>query len=79
MEGLYKKKFDIARTDWIATAGSCFAQHIARHLRSAEFSVLDVEPPPPGMTEETARAFGYNLFSARYGNICTTRQLRQLL
>jgi GSCFA family len=79
MEGLYKKKFDIAPTDWIATAGSCFAQHIVRHLRSAEFRVLDVEPPPPGMTEQTARAFGYRLFSARYGNIYTTRQLLQLL
>ena len=31
------------------------------------------------MTEETARAFGYHLFSARYGNIYTTRQLLQLL
>jgi GSCFA family protein len=79
MEGLYKKKFDIARTDWIATAGSCFAQHIARHLRSAGFRVLDVEPPPKAMTEETARAFGYRLFSARYGNIYTSRQLLQLL
>jgi hypothetical protein len=79
MEGLYKKKFDITPTDWIATAGSCFAQHIVRHLRSGGFRVLDVEPPPPGMSEETARAFGYNLFSARYGNIYTTRQLLQLL
>jgi hypothetical protein len=79
MEGLYKKKFDIAPTDGIATAGSCFAQHIARHLRSAELRVLDVEPPPKAMTEETARAFGYRLFSARYGNIYTARQLLQLL
>ena len=31
------------------------------------------------MKEETARAFGYHLFSARYGNIYTTRQLLQLL
>jgi hypothetical protein len=79
MEGLYKAKFDIARTDRIVTAGSCFAQHIARHLRSAGFTVMDAEPPAPGMTEETARAFGYRLFSARYGNIYTIRQLLQLL
>jgi hypothetical protein len=79
LEGIYKKKFDITPDDWIATAGSCFAQHISRHLRSAGFRVLDVEPPPPGMTEEAARAFGYNLFSARYGNIYTVRQLLQLL
>lgn len=79
MEGLYKRKFDIARTDRIVTAGSCFAQHIARHLRSAGFWVIDAERPVPGMTKETARAFGYGLFSARYGNIYTTRQLLQLL
>jgi hypothetical protein len=79
MEGLYKKKFDISRTDRIVTAGSCFAQHISRHLRSAGFKVADAEPPPKGMAEETARAFGYRLFSARYGNIYTTRQLLKLL
>jgi hypothetical protein len=79
MEGLYKKKFDIARTDRIVTAGSCFAQHISRHLRSAGFKVIDAEPPPKAMTDETARAFGYRLFSARYGNIYTARQLLQLL
>lgn len=76
--GLYRRKFAIERKTQIATAGSCFAQHIARHFRARGFSVLDVEPPPPGLTSEAAGRFGYGLFSARYANIYTARQLRQV-
>lgn len=76
--GLYRRKFPISRDMPIATAGSCFAQHIARHLRARGFDVLDREPPPPFMTEQTQHRFGYGLYSARYGNIYTTRHLLQL-
>ena len=31
----------------VATAGSCFAQHIARHLRIAGFNYYVVEPGHP--------------------------------
>ena len=77
--GLYKPRFRID-PDWaVATAGSCFAQHIARHLRKNGYNVLDVEPPPPGLKGEAARALGYDLYSARYGNIYHPRQLLQLI
>ena len=76
---LYRKKFAINPTDKIATAGSCFAQHIATHLKRAGYPVLDVEPAPFGMTDETAKTFGYNLYSARYANIYVVRQLLQLV
>jgi hypothetical protein len=76
--GLYCKKFAIAPTDKIATAGSCFAQHIARYMRKKKFSVLDVEPPPPLLRDELHEKYGYALYSARYGNIYTARQLLQL-
>lgn len=79
LENLYEPKFEISRTDRVATAGSCFAQHVARHMKARGFTILDVEPPVPGMTEETAQRFGYNIYSARYGNIYTIRQLRQLV
>lgn len=79
MADLYRKKFDIAVDDAIATAGSCFAQHIANHLRSSGYSVLDVEPPPPHISAATAKKYGFGLYSARYGNIYTTRQLKQLV
>ena len=79
IENLYERKFEIAKTDRVATAGSCFAQHVARHMKARGFSILDVEPPVPGMTEETAQRFGYGIYSARYANIYTVRQLRQLV
>lgn len=71
--------FLISQTDRIAAAGSCFAQHVARHLRGRGFDFLDEEPAHPLLPADTAARYGYNLFSARYGNVYTSRQLLQLL
>ncbi len=70
--------FKIKPTDRIATAGSCFAQHIARYLRESGFRFLVTETAHPIVPAEHADAFGYGLFTARYGNIYTARQLLQL-
>lgn len=75
MSGLYVPKFEISASDKVATAGSCFAQHIARHMRATSFEVLDMEPGPPALV---SGAFGYGLYSARYGNIYHARALLQL-
>ncbi len=75
---LYRPKFRITRRQRIATAGSCFAQHVGRTLRRAGFNVLDTEPGP-AVPPATLNAYGYGLYSARYGNIYTARQLLQLL
>lgn len=79
IESIFKPKFGIDRTLRFATAGSCFAQHIARHLRTNGFDVIDTEPAPAGMSPTNAARFGYGLFSARFGNIYYSRQLLQLL
>jgi hypothetical protein len=71
--------FRITREHRIATAGSCFAQHIARHLKTNGFSFLVTEPAHPLLLAETAEAYGYGHFTARYGNIYTARQLLQLI
>lgn len=76
--GLYTKKFDLRPSDDIATAGSCFAQHVANFLRKNGFSVIDAEPAPKLLSEDKAKAYGYGIYSARYGNIYTVRQLLQL-
>lgn len=73
MEKLYTKRFDIAPTDRIATAGSCFAQHIARNFRARGFTVMDVEPTPEATPPGVAQAYGYGVYSARYANIYTVR------
>ncbi|WP_135506655.1 GSCFA domain-containing protein [Roseovarius aestuariivivens] len=78
-EGLYSRKWRIQKKTQVATAGSCFAQHIARNLRARKFSVLDMEPAPPGLPEEDHLTYGYGTYSCRYGNIYTARQLLQLL
>jgi len=79
IEGIYQKKFDILPTTKIAAAGSCFAQHISRHLTKNGYRVLDVEPPPPGLTPSHHQRYGYSMYSGRYGNIYTVRQLLQLV
>ena len=68
----------IERSDRIATAGSCFAQHVARHLAASGFNYLVTESAHPIVPEAAARAAGYGVYSARYGNIYTTLQLVQL-
>ncbi len=70
--------FKIARADRVATAGSCFAQHLARRLRASGFTYHVTESGYPRMGEALAEKYNYGTFSARFGNIYTTRQLRQL-
>jgi hypothetical protein len=70
--------FKVGPTDKVATAGSCFAQHIARRLRAGGFTYFVTEPGHPLLGEKLRAEFGYGVFSARYGNIYTTRQLLQL-
>ena len=79
MGDIYRKKFDLRADERIATAGSCFAQHIANRLRDNGYNVLDAEPPPTTLSGEVMRRFGFNLYSARYGNIYTLRQMLQLV
>lgn len=63
----------------VATAGSCFAQHIARHLKKSGYNYFVAEQAHAIVPAAVAEANGYGLFSARYGNIYTARQLLQLL
>jgi GSCFA family len=76
---LYRPKWELRKADRIVTAGSCFAQHVGRALRRNGFNVLDAEPRPPHVAADVETSHGYGMYSARYGNIYTTRQLRQLL
>jgi len=70
--------FTISQHDAVVTAGSCFAQHIARYLAKDSFNYLVTETAHPIATAKTAREYGYGDFSARYGNIYSSRQLLQL-
>jgi len=63
----------------VATAGSCFAQHIARHLCHSGYRYYVVEEGHPIIPLAIREKHHYGTFSARYGNIYTARQLLQLL
>ena len=62
--------FAIGPEDRVATAGSCFAQHISRALTARGYGYLVTEPGPEDR--------GYGVFPARFGNIYCARQLLQL-
>lgn len=75
---LFQPKFAITPQTAILTTGSCFAQHVGEALRTADFNVIDTEKLPPTVSDDVAKRFGYRLYSARYGNVYTMRQLLQL-
>lgn len=62
--------FVIRPSDRLVSAGSCFAQHLARLLPTRGFNYWVTETGP------SDRQFG--VYSARYGNVYTVRQLLQL-
>lgn len=70
--------FRIGSATRVVTAGSCFAQHVARYMRANGLTCFETEPAHPLLTEELAQAFNYGIYAARYGNIYTARQLLQL-
>lgn len=69
-------RFKILPKDKVATAGSCFAQHISKRLRDSGFNFFVAEKAEGD--EEEGRVRGFYDFSARYGNVYTSRQLVQL-
>lgn len=70
-------KFSINKTERVATAGSCFAQHISRRLAAIGFNYYIPESGDE-LAPEVRSQHGYGVFSARYGNIYTVGQLLQL-
>lgn len=70
-----KVPFVLSTTDKVATAGSCFAQHIARTLVKRGFNYFVVENKPH---KESLPNENYGTFTARFGNLYTVRQLLQL-
>lgn len=70
--------FRLGVRDRIVTAGSCFAQHIGRHLAKSGCNYLVTESAHAFLTESAAQALNYGVYSARYGNVYTSRQLIQL-
>ena len=77
IEELWDPKFFVRKHNTFVTFGSCFAQHIGNALKSRGFNWLSTESAPFGMLDTSAKAFNYDVFSARTGNIYTTSLLKQ--
>jgi hypothetical protein len=77
VDPMIKAGFTLQRTDRIATAGSCFAQHISRTLAASGFNYFVAENSR-NLPSAVAQARNFGVFSARFGNIYTARQLLQL-
>jgi len=71
--------FKIAPSDRIVTSGSCFAQHVARFMSNSGFNHHITEQAHPIVPDDLAKKHNYGMFAARYGNVYTARQLKQLL
>lgn len=70
-------RLKISASDRVATAGSCFAQHISNRLSKIGFNYYVTEQGQH-LDPATRKAMNYGVYSARYGNIYTSRQLLQL-
>ncbi len=77
-KALFQPKIQIGINDRYMLAGSCFAQHLCRALKSVGLNVVDTERPPSGLPAATAKRYGFGQFSSRYGNIYSSRQMREL-
>ena len=79
IRNIWKPKFRVSPDLPIATAGSCFAQHISKALVARGYPWLDGEPAPKGLSAASQQLFNYGVFSFRTGNIYTAAALRQWL
>ena len=79
VDPMVQAPFRITRSTPVLTAGSCFADRITRALATRGFNLVMTELAHPLLPRRIAQAHGYGRHAARYGNIYTARQLRQLL
>lgn len=77
VDPVVRAPFKLKKHDKVATAGSCFAQHIARTLVKNGFNYF-VSECADGLSSDESQRRNYGVFSARFGNLYTTRQLLQL-
>ena len=77
MDPVVEPKFKISKHEKVATAGSCFAQHISRRLSSIGFNYFVTEAGE-GLSDSERKSRNFGTFSGRYGNLYTTAQLLQL-
>lgn len=79
LDPVVEMPWKIDKNQVIATAGSCFAQHISKKLIDEGFCWMDAEKPPKDLSLKNFEELNYGVFSARYGNVYTSKQLVDLI
>ena len=62
----------------VSTMGSCFAQHLGRFIANSGLYFFRPEMGGDLLSDDERKKQNYGIFSARYGNIYTVKQLVQL-
>lgn len=78
LDPMIEAPFRFDERDLVVAAGSCFAQHIGRYLKADGYHFYVSEPAHPLVSAGAEIRLNYGIYSARYGNIYTPRQLVQL-
>ncbi len=78
MDPMVTAPFSVSATDRVATIGSCFAQHLSRFLVRSGLHYFVTEEGASDLSSEERERRNYGTFSARFGNVYTVRQARQL-
>ena len=78
IDPIIETKFRFEKGFKIASAGSCFAQQLSSRLKEIGVNYITKEPPHSLLNESEVELYNYNSYSARYGNIYTISQLKQL-
>jgi hypothetical protein len=68
----------LSKNDRVVSMGSCFAANMVPHLISSGVQYVVTERIPKQL-QQIRTNFNYDSFSARYGNIYTSRQMLQLV
>jgi hypothetical protein len=68
----------LRQSDRVFSAGSCFASNMVPYLEGAAITSVRTEGRPTALSA-LKDGLGYDSFSARFGNIYTSRQFLQLL
>ena len=78
IDPIIETKFRFDKDMKIASAGSCFAQQLSSRLKEIGINYITKEPPHSLLNDSEVVLYNYNTYSARYGNIYTISQLKQL-
>lgn len=77
LDPVVNPRFKLSKQTRVGTAGSCFAQHIAKKINAIGFNYF-IPEAGENLPETERRARQFGVYSARYGNLYTVAQLLQL-